>query len=283
MSAPLLAITGATGAVGGMVAQHLANAQVPIRLLVRDPSRLTDLPTSEVFQCTYSDGNASRRALEGVSTLFMVSGAETRDRVSQHLAFVDAAAKAGVRHIVYTSFVGAAPDAIFTLARDHYVTEEHIARSGMSYTFLRDNLYLDFVPNMVGDDGVIRGPAGDGRAAAVARSDVARVAAAIVQEPSHHVNVTYELTGPQALSFAEMADIVSAQSGRTVRFHNETTPEAYESRAIWQAPRWQVDAWVSTYLAVASGVMARVSPDVESATGVAPLSLADLLASQPDE
>ena len=96
----------------------------------------------------YADRADAVRALEGVSTLFMVSGSESADRRDQHLAFVDAAAEAGVRHVVYTSFFGAAPDATFTLARDHYATEEHIKASGMGWTFLRDNLYLDVIPHV---------------------------------------------------------------------------------------------------------------------------------------
>ena len=92
----------------------------------------------------------------------MVSAAESADRLDQHRTFIDAAAEAGVRHIVYTSFLGAAPDATFTLARDHWVTEEHIRASGLAFTFLRDSFYLDFLPALAGEDGVIRGPAGDG-------------------------------------------------------------------------------------------------------------------------
>ena len=83
------------------------------------------------------------------------------------------AVAAGVAHLVYTSFYGAAPDATFTLARDHWATEEHIRASGLAFTFLRDNLYADFLPLMADEHGVIRGPAGDGRVAAVAIDDVA--------------------------------------------------------------------------------------------------------------
>ena len=107
------------------------------------------------------------------------SGSETPDRVDKHRAFVGAAAAAGIEHVVYVSFYGAAADATFTLARDHWSTEQHIRASGLRWTFLRDNLYLDFFPAMVGDDGMIRGPAGSGRVAAVAQNDIADVATAI--------------------------------------------------------------------------------------------------------
>jgi uncharacterized protein YbjT (DUF2867 family) len=228
---------------------------------------------------SYADRDTSERALAGVEVLFMVSGAEAADRVQQHYNVVDAAAAAGVRHVVYTSFVAAAPDATFTLGRDHYATEQRILASGMTHTFLRDNIYLDFVPDMVGDDGVIRGPAGDGRAAMVARRDVARIAAAVLLDPAAHAGISYDVTGPEALSLSEIAEQLTAARGEPVSFHDETVPEAYASRERWGAPDWQVDAWVSTYLSIARGDLAAVSPDVERVTGQPPLSLAELLAS----
>jgi uncharacterized protein YbjT (DUF2867 family) len=270
---PSLALTGVTGFVGGHVAQELADRGVALRLLARTPSKAPGLPGSEVRRTDYADGAGARAALEGISTLLMVSASESADRLEQHRTFVDAAAAAGVEHIVYTSFIGAAPDATFTLARDHHATEEHIRASGMAWTFLRDSFYIDFMEALVSEDGVIRGPAGTGRCAVVARADVARSAAAVLVAPSAHAGRTYELTGPEALSLGEVAAIIGRVRGRDVRFHDETLDEAYASRAVYGAPDWQVDAWVSTYTAIASDSMASVSGDVESLTGRAPLSL----------
>src|SRR5436309_13739561 len=166
----VLAVTGSTGNFGGRVARLLAAAGVPQRLVVRDPARAPVVDGATVTTATYGDAAAARRALDGVGTLFMVSGAEAADRVDQHRSFIDAAVAAGVGRIVYLSCYGAAPDATFTLARDHWATEEHIRGTGLAHTFVRDNMYLDFFPFMV-DDGAIRGPAGDGRGAAVAQDD----------------------------------------------------------------------------------------------------------------
>jgi len=277
---PPVAVTGVTGAIGGAVARHLADAGLPQRLLARSPARAPELPGASVHEVAYGDHGASLAALTGVSTLLMVSAAEDEHRLAQHVAFVDAAAEAGVRHIVYTSFQGAAPDATFTLARDHHATEERIRASGMAWTFLRDAFYIDFVSQLVGEDGVIRGPAGEGRVAAVTRADVAEVAATILRDPAAHAGAAYELTGPEALTMAEIAATVADAQGRAVTYRDETLDEARASRAVWQAPEWQVDAWISTYTAMAAGEMAHVSGDVERVLGRPATSLAAFLAAE---
>jgi len=269
----VLAVTGSTGNVGGRVARLLSAAGVPQRLVVRDPGRAPALARTEVVRASYGDAAAARRALDGVDTVFMVSGAEAADRLDQHRTFVDAAASAGVGRIVYLSFYGAAPDATFTLVRDHWATEEHIRASGLRYTFVRDNMYADFMPYLVGDDGVIRGPAGDGRVAAVAQDDIAEVAALVLQHPGDHDGATYSLTGPDALTLHEIAALL----GPDVRYEPETVEQAYASRARYGAPDWQLDAWVSTYAAIAAGELAGVTGDVEALTGHRPLSVAEVL------
>lgn len=274
---PTIGITGVTGTIGGHVARLLSNDGFPLVLLPRNPAKAPTLPRAVVRPADYGDRNLCERSLEGIETLFMVSGRESETRMDEHHSFVDAAQAAGVRHVVYTSFMGAAPDATFTLARDHYATEEYIRDAGLAYTFLRDCLYSDFLEGMVGDDGVIRGPAGNGAAAVVAQADVASCAAAVLRNPATHAGITYTLTGPEALTMVQIAHIISAVRGRTVTFHDETVSEAYESRKKWPAPDWQYDAWVSTYTAIAAGEMEHVSDDVETITGRRPLSLKEVL------
>ena len=271
-----VALTGATGRLGGRVARRLAARAIPQTLLVRDPARAPRLDGAQVRQAAY--GGGASEALAGIDTLFMVSGAEAIDRVDQHRAFLDAAAAAGVRHVVYTSFFGAAPDCTFTLGRDHWATEQHLRASGMSWTFLRDNLYLDFLPRMVGDDEVIRGPAGDGRVSAVATDDVAAVAEAVLRDPGASTGRVYSLTGPEAYSMEEVARTLRDVTGRPVRFHDETLDEARASRAAYGAPAWMVEAWVSTYTAIAAGEVAAVTDDVPRLTGRPATSLPQLLA-----
>lgn len=271
-----IGITGSSGHIGGAVARELAQHGIPLRLVCRDPSRAPQLVGAEVVVAAYGHSPEAVAALRGVSTLLMVSATESATRLAEHRGFVDAAAEAGVRHVVYTSFFRAAPDAVFTLARDHWATEEHLRASGMAHTILRDNLYLDVLRYYV-TEGVMRGPAGDGRVSAVARADVSRVAALVLRDPSAHAGARYDLTGPEAITLTEVAGTIAEVTGRPARFENETLEQAYRSRARWNPEPWQADAWVSTYASIASGDLAEVTGDVERLTGRRPLSLRQVL------
>lgn len=273
----MIGVTGSTGRLGGRVARRLSMAGVRQRLLVRDSDRALRLPGASVATAGFADGEAVEAALRGVPVALMVSASEARDRVEVHRRFVDAAAAAGVEHLVYVSFFGAAPDATFTLARDHWATEEHIRASGMSFTFLRDNLYADVLPHLVGPDGVLRGPAGQGRVAAVAQDDIADAAVAVLTDPDAHAGQTYDLTGPEALTLAEIAAVLSEVTGRSVTYQPETVAEAYRSREHYGAKDWQVEAWVSTYTAIAAGEMDGVSDAIPRLTGHPATSLRELL------
>jgi NAD(P)H dehydrogenase (quinone) len=278
----VIAVTGATGGLGGRVAARLAEHGVPQRLLVRDAARAPDLPRAEVVTFGgYDDPGGLRAALDGVDTLLLVSAAEHPDRVSLHRRGVDAAVAAGVAHIVYTSFQGAAPDSTFTFGRDHFHTEEHIKATGVTHTFLRDNLYLDFMPLLCGADGVIRGPAGDGRVAAVARDDIAACAVEVLTSDGH-ANATYDLTGAEAFTMAEAAERVGRAAGRPVTYVAETLEEARASRAPTGAPAWEIEGWVTTYSAIAAGELEQVSGDVERLIGRRPTTLDEFLRDNPD-
>ena len=272
-----MAVTGSTGQLGGRVARRLEQAGIAQRLVVRDATRAPQLRGAEVREAEYADRDAVAAALAGVETALMVSASETPDRVEHHRSFVDGAVQAGVRHLVYTSFFGASPTSTFTLGRDHWATEEYIRASGLDYTFLRDNLYADFFAMMVGEDGVLRGPAGDGRVAAVAQGDIADVIAAVLPSAQSHAGATYAMTGPEALTLHQVAATITDVTGRPVSYHPETLEEAYASRAVYQAPDWQVEAWVSTYTSIAVGEMDGVSQDIEKLTGHPATSLAELL------
>jgi NAD(P)H dehydrogenase (quinone) len=279
----VIGVTGATGAVGSAVARALAAAGQPIRLIVRDASRAPQLPGAQVASATYGDRAAMQAALAGVHTLFLVSASEDADRVGLHTSAVDAAVAAGVERIVYLSFYDARPDSTFTFARDHWLTEQHIRSSGAGFVFLRDNLYLDgLVGFWISPDGLLAGPAGDGRTGAVARDDVADVAVTVLLDAAPHDGQTYDLTGPEAVSLAEVTEAVAAASGRPVRYHAETMEEAYASRAHYGRPRFEIDGWVSGYVAIANGELDAVTDTVPRLTGHPATGLKDFLRVHPE-
>lgn len=279
--APTLGITGATGGVGGRVAARLAASGHAQRLIVRDPGRAPDFPGAETAVGSYGDPEAMRSALDGVETLFMVSGSEDAERLQQHVSAVDAAVAAGVERIVYLSFLGASPEATFTFARDHFWTEEHIQSTGLRHTFLRDNIYTDFLVALAGPDGVIRGPAGDGRVGSVARDDVADVAVAVLLGEGHDGR-TYDLTGPEAITLQRVARELTRYAGREITYQPETLEEAYASRASYGAPEWEVEGWVTTYVAISTGELDAVTDTVHDLTGHAPMSLTEFLDRNPE-
>jgi NAD(P)H dehydrogenase (quinone) len=287
MTDQLIAVTGAARGVGRRVAQRLADAGVTSRLVVRDPTRAPDLPAASVVQAAYDRPDAIRTALQEVTTLFLVSAHEHPDRVALHAGVVDAAREAGVARVVYLSFLGAAPDATFTFARDHFHTEQYIRRGGAAFTFLRDSLYLDVLPFFASGDGALRGPAGDGRVGAVARDDIADVAATVLRGAgpdgtvSDHDGRTYDLTGPTALTLHEVAAELTRATGRAVRYHPETVEEAYASRARFGAAEYEVTGWVTSYTAIAAGEMDVVTDAVAAIAGHPPMSFAGWLAANP--
>jgi uncharacterized protein YbjT (DUF2867 family) len=278
----VIGVTGATGHLGGRVARLLAERGVEQRLIVRDAARAPSLPFAEVAQAPdYADGDAMRRALEGVEVLFLVSAGEHPDRVSLHRSAVDAAAAAGVERVVYTSFIAAAPDTTFTFGRDHFHTEEHIRATGLGHTFLRDSIYLDYVPFFASAEGVIRGPAGDGRLGAVARDDVADTAVVALLDPQHEGRA-YEVTGREAYTLAEAARILTQVSGREVVYIEETLEEARASRAPSGAPDWEIEGWVTSYAAIADGSLDVVTDTVKRLTGHEPVTLPEFLEAHPE-
>ena len=275
-----LGVTGATGAIGGRVAARIAGRGLSQRLIVRDPSRAPDLAGAEVARAAYDDVAAMRAAFAGVGTLFLVSATEDRDRLQLHVNAVDAAVAAGVERIVYLSFLGAASDATFTFARDHFHTEARIRDAGVPFSFLRSSLYLDFLPWMCGDDGIIRGPAGTGHFVPVTRDDIADVVAAVLTGTGHD-GLTYDMTGPERLTMTDVAAELTRATGRPIAFRNETLDEARASRAHYGAPDWEVEGWVSTYAAIARELDVP-SDTVERLAGHLPQTLRDYLRSHPE-
>jgi NAD(P)H dehydrogenase (quinone) len=287
----MIALTGVTGTLGGRVAERVSAAtDEPLRLVVRDAARAPDLPGAEVVENPggYADGAGFRAALTGVDTLFLVSAAEAEDRLRQHLTAVEAAVAAGVRRIVYTSFVGAhRPDPTFTLVRHHAATEEAVRASGVRHTVLRHNMYADFVPFFAvreGDGAVIAAPAGDGRTGFVSRDDLADVATAVLLRDDDELDgQALEVTGPEALTLAEAAEVLTELTGIPTEYRPQTTEEAWATRRPSGHPDWEIEGWVTSYLAIAAGELASVTDVVPRLAGHPARTVAEHLRAHPED
>ena len=273
----MIGITGVTGKLGSYVANLVDKKGIASVHLARSPERAKIYASAEIRKIVYANTPEVVEALKGIDILLMISARENPERVKEHKNFLDAAKLAGVEYIVYTSFYGADEKATFTLSRDHAQTEAYIKELGFTYTFLRDNFYLDFLIDIALENGEIRGPAGRGRVSAVARKDTSRVAAEILLNPKEWENQTLNLTGPEELSMEEIVALLSKETGKTITYVDESVEEAYESRKKWPAQTWEYDAWVSTYTAIKAGEQAGVSTDVEKVLGHPASSLFDTL------
>lgn len=215
-----IAITGASGQLGRLVIERL-RAKVPasdIVALVRTPSKAADLGV-QVREADYTRPDTLDKALAGVDTLLMISGSEVGQRVAQHRNVIEAAKKAGVKRVVYTSLLHAERSTL-GLAPEHVETEALLKSSGLSITLLRNGWYTENYTASVGPalaNGALIGSAGQGKIASAARADYAD-AAVIALTTAGHEGKTYELAGDSAYTLAELAAEISRQTGKDIPY-----------------------------------------------------------------
>lgn len=217
-------ITGATGQLGRLIIDHLLQ-QIPqeqIAAGVRHPEKAVELMRlgAEIRYVDYDVPEGLADAFSGVSRLLLISSSHPDDgiRLAQHKRVIDAAAKAGVSHLLYTGLAFPKQGAGAT-GNVHTLTEQAILESGLEYTFLRNALYIDFV-NVLGLQEAVRSgelvtQPGDRRFNSVTREDLALAAAAALAG-SGHSNRIYELAAPQTWSFSDLAAALTALTGKPV-------------------------------------------------------------------
>jgi len=215
----VIVVTAATGQVGREVVRLLADA-APVRAMVRDPAVADALPGAEVAVATFEDADALAAAMAGAEIVFL-AGRDSPDYAAQQGRAADAAARAGVRHVVKLSALGAAAGSPVGLMRDHNAVEGRLRASGMAWTFLRPHLYMQNLLRFaapVAGEGRLAAPMGAGAYPFVDTRDVAAAAAAVLRQPAVHAGRAYALTGPRAVGYAEIAQLMAAVVGRDVRY-----------------------------------------------------------------
>lgn len=226
----MILVTGATGQLGAVVVENLLKTTPAneIAVLVRDENKATDLKAKgvEIRVGSYYDKASLTTALQGIEKVLLISSNDFNDRLGQHKNVVDAAKNAGTKHIFYTGVtmkdIETSP--LKPLLADHYQTEDYIKESGLTYTFLQNSLYFEVIPMFVGAGVLETGiffPTGEGKVAFAARQDLGEATATILTTEGHE-NKTYNLTGSEAYSFAEIAEELSSITGKIVAY---TSPE----------------------------------------------------------
>lgn len=277
----MILVTGASGNVGSRLVRRLVEAGAPTRALVRRPDAAAELEGLgvEVVVGTFDDADALRLAARGVERLYLVSPPGVDGMVAEQVAVVEAAGAEGVRHVVKQSSIGAdlATDAAIVAA--HRRIEEAIESSGMSWTHLRPHWFMQ---NELGQAGTI---AADGVFYApdvteISMIDVVDIAAvgAHVLTSDGHEGQAYVLTGPEALSYADVADVYSRVLGREVRWQEVSLDDARDSMRQAGLPDELAVGFADIMGGYRQGgVMRDVSPAVEQLTGRAPRTFEDVV------
>jgi NAD(P)H dehydrogenase (quinone) len=218
----MIAITGATGQLGRLVVEKL-KVRAPaseIVALARSPQKATDLGVT-VREADYDRPETLERALAGVDALLLISSSEVGKRAAQHHAVIEAAKKAGVRRIVYTSLLHADTSPL-NLAEEHLATEAGLKASGIPYTILRNGWYTEnytsSIPGALAG-GAFLGSAGEGRVSSATRADFAEAAVAVLTTEGHE-GKTYELAGDEWWTLSDLAAEISRQAGREIPYRD---------------------------------------------------------------
>lgn len=271
-------ITGATGTTGRDMVHELSRLGAEgVRVLARDAAKASFAHEAgfEVVEGDFGRPETLEAALRGVGRAFLLTP-PSPETTAQQLAFIEAARRAGVRHIVKFSAFGASPSAPGGFIKWHGDAEEALKASGLAYTMLRPN---SFMQNLLGQaaaiarEGRIYQPVGDARTSFVDTRDVAAVAARVLTEDGHE-GQSYDLTGPEALSFYDVAAQLSAATGREITYVPVTPDEFRRGARAAGLPEWLVDALALLNDHFAAGRAAAVTATVREITGKEPRTFA---------
>lgn len=271
----MILVTGATGNAGSEVVRALLGRGRSVRALVRDPDRAQSLlgDAVELAVGDFADPESVRSALEGIQAVFL-SGADDPRRVGWETSAIDAAAAAGVRRIVKLStIVAEAPVAFWDW---HRRVERHLQESGVPAVILRSSFFMSNVlaaAEQVGREGRIFAPAGQARIAMIDPRDIGAVAAAVLTTAGHDGR-TYVLTGPEAITHAQVAAELSAATAREVEFVDVPDEGAKQGMIQGGMPDASASEIVKIFAILRQGAGEHVTATVESLTGSPPRGFA---------
>lgn len=284
-------VTGASGRFGGSAARMLLQRLQArdLTLMSRTPDRLASFKAAgcEVRYGDFDDEPSLAAAVQGVDKMLLVSGTKVGRRVGQHSRAIDAALKAGVGHVVYTSHIGATKDNPSLIAKDHYGTEEKLRASGLRWTAMRDGLYMNAMIEAAAPAALKSGrwvtASGQGKTGLVEREDCVACAVAVLLSSGHDKHV-YNISAPELWSIADMAALVGQIAGKPIEVAHVDKDGFYAHLDAMGVPREPAtelnvgavqscsDGIVSYELAMKDGHFAVPSHDIRALLGRAPKS-----------
>jgi len=287
--AQTLLVTGASGQLGRRVVEILLEKNGgTIIAATRTPEKLADFAARgvEVRKADFEDLASLATAFAGVDRLLLISTDAVivpGQRIIQHKNAVNAAEAAGVKHIVYTSLMNPGPESPVTLAPDHDATEQALDATKIGWTVLRENIYTEGAFNVIQQAiqlGSLFSAGGDGKTAYITREDCAQAAAAALAS-TFEGRRTLDITGPEALSQADLAKIASDISGKTIPYVPLTAEVLTQNLLAAGLPQVVADLVTSFEVAIAKGLFEEVTTSVEDLTGRKPIRVVDFVAAQP--
>jgi uncharacterized protein YbjT (DUF2867 family) len=268
----MILVTGATGTNGRLVVQALVRAGMPVRAMVQNPAKAADLEQAgaRLVVGDFDKPETLDAALAGVERSLLLSAVDQR-LVERETRFVERARKAGLRHLVKFSAIGAHPAASFTWGRQHGYAERVIMDSGVPFTFVQPNFFMQnllWSAATIKARGELYSSLGTTPASHVDARDIAGVIAATLTQPiERHASRIHLVTGPAALSYAEVAEILGRAVRRTVRYVDLSDEQLKAGLLASGQPDWQATALVELNVNARQGHASTVTDTVERLTG----------------
>jgi len=268
----MILVTGATGLNGTALVRRLSAKGVPVRALVRSAvkaQQISSLPNVEIAEGDMLRAETLADALRGVERAMLISSS-ARDMVEVQSTFIEAAKKAGVKHVVKLSGIMPALDSPFRFAKMHAEIERNLENSGLAFTHLRSGEFMQAYFRQAGSiaaKGALFLPMEDAKIASIDVEDLAEVAARVLTSSGHESQV-YPLTGPESLSMAEVAEKLSAATGRQIRYVNVPPEDAKRAQLAAGMPPYMADALAELFAERRKGKEAQVSSVIPEVFGL---------------
>jgi uncharacterized protein YbjT (DUF2867 family) len=268
----MILITGATGTNGRLVVHALLKAGRPVRAMVQDPARADDLQRAgaHLVSADFDVADGLDAALADVDRALLLSPVD-QHLVEREARFVERARKAGLRHLVKFSAIGAHPAAAFTWGRQHGAAERLIMDSGLPFTFVQPNFFMQnllWSADPIKTRGELYSSVGSTPASHVDARDIAAVIQATLTEPlERHAGRIHLVTGPAALTFDQIAAVCSGVVGRPVRYVNLTDEQLRAGLVASGQPEWQAAALLELNTYARQGHASVVTDTIQRITG----------------